>query len=257
VVVENGKQPKPAPGNNIVSVDPGEIHPAVVGDEQSAILITCRERRARQRAHAKRLKGFSQRLARKKKGSRRYNRLLRAKSRGKAKHKRVMRDIEHKVSKAIVEVAVELGADTLVYGDVRNIADSIDKGKAHNQRMSQWAHGKVRDYVTYKAEAAGIAVVLQSERNTSQTCPNCQHRHKPQGRNYRCPACRFQAHRDVVGQANILSAYKFGSPGQIRPTTNIKYRIPVNYRVLRKCGDTRQGAIPVARSVSPREAAGF
>lgn len=252
VVVENGKQPKEAPGNNIVSVDPGEIHPAVVGDEQSSTVITCRERRSKQRAHAKHLAKFSTMLSRCKKGSRRYGKLVRSKVRCKAKHQRVMRDIEHKVSKAIVEEAISRGASRIVYGDVRGIADGIDKGKAHNQRTSQWAHGKVRAYVEYKAQAEGITVVLQSERYTSQTCPNCQHRHKPQGRSYRCPACRFQAHRDVVGQVNILSAFKFGQPGKILPATDVKYRTPVNHRVLRKCGDTRQ-PLAVAQSRLPEK----
>ena len=68
IVAENGKTPKAAPGTNIVSVDPGEIHPAVIGDEHSATVITCRERRARQRGHAKNLKAFSVAFARKKKG---------------------------------------------------------------------------------------------------------------------------------------------------------------------------------------------
>src|SRR5262249_53377161 len=45
LVVENGKQPQPAPGHNVVSVDLGEIHPAVVGDEHAATIITCRQRR--------------------------------------------------------------------------------------------------------------------------------------------------------------------------------------------------------------------
>jgi putative transposase len=69
IVVENGKHAKMAQGANTVSVDPGEIHPAVVGDEDSATVITCRERRALQRGHAKNLKSFSKALARKKKRS--------------------------------------------------------------------------------------------------------------------------------------------------------------------------------------------
>lgn len=240
IVVENGKQPKTAPGSNVVSVDPGEIHPAVVGDEHSTTIITCRERRAKQRGHAKALKEFSKALARKKKGSRRYKKLVRAKTRCKAKHQRVMRDIEHKVSKAIVEEAVARGAEVIVYGDIRTIADGIDKGKKHNQHVSQWDHGKVRDYVEYKAAAEGIAVVLQNEAYTSQTCPSCGNKHKPKGRAYRCRSCGFSGHRDVVGQINILSKFKFGEPGHIPVTSTPTYRIPYNVRVLRKCGDTRQ-----------------
>jgi IS605 OrfB family transposase len=140
LVVENGKHPQPAPGDNVVSVDPGEIHPAVVGDEHSSTVITCRERRAKQRAHARRLARLQAALSHKKKGSRRHWKLVRSKTRMKAKHERVMRDIEHKVSRAIVNEAVERKASLIVYGDVRDIADGTDKGKEHNQRMSQWAH---------------------------------------------------------------------------------------------------------------------
>ena len=50
IVVENGIRPKPSPGDNVVSVDLGEIHPAVVGDKEQAIVITCRERRSGARA---------------------------------------------------------------------------------------------------------------------------------------------------------------------------------------------------------------
>ncbi len=258
VVVENGKPAKLAPGTNTVSVDPGEIHPATVGDATSATVITCRERRAKQRGHAKKLKAFSKALARKTKGSRSYKKLLRAKTRCKAKYRRVMRDIEHKLSHAIVAEAVARQASTIVYGDIRDIANGIDKGKEHNQRISQWSHGQVRGFVEYKAAAEGIAVVLQNEAYTSQTCPNCGARHKPRGRVYRCPTCGFQAHRDVVGQVNILSAHQFGVPGKIPAPSAVKYRIPYNVRVLRKCRDTGQVvSLPVARGTCPREAAGL
>ena len=169
----------------------------------------------------------------------------------------MIRDLEHKISHAIVAEAVERKASTIVYGDVRDIADGIDKGAVHNQRTSQWNHGKVRAYVEYKAEAEGIAVVLQDEHYTSKTCPSCGNRHKPRGRTYKCPTCQFQSHRDVVGQINLLSAHKFGEPGKILAPTNIKYRIPQNVRVMRKCQGTGQDASPVARGSTPREAAGL
>jgi putative transposase len=166
----------------------------------------------------------------------------------KAKHKRVARDIEHKIARAVVEVAVaprgHPKAGTIVYGDVRDIADGVDHGKLHNQQSSQWNHGQIQKFVEYKAEAEGIAVVLQNERNTSKTCPNCGHRHKPRGRNYRCPACKFGcplgAHRDVVGQINILSAYKLGEPGKIPAPEVIKHREPYQIRSTRRCRDTGQ-----------------
>jgi putative transposase len=256
VVHETGKAPKPAPGSNVVSVDLGEVHPAVVGDEHEAAIITCRERRHEGQGHAKRLAKINRAISRKRKGSRRQRRLVRAKARMKAKHARVLRDMEHKISRAVVDAAVERKAGTIVIGDVREAADGVDLSKASNQKISRWDHGKVRRYVEYKAEAEGIAVELVDEAYTSQTCPDCSHRHKPGGRRFRCPACGFRAHRDVVGQVNILSVFKHGEPGKISAPTNVKHRIPHNLRVMRRCPDTGQVLAPVARSPL-REAVGL
>jgi putative transposase len=256
VVHENGKAPKPAPGSNVVSIDLGEIHPAVVGDEHEATVITCRERRAESQGHARRLANINRALARKVKGSKRYRRLVAAKVRMKAKHARVMRDMEHKISRAVVDAAVAHEAGTIVIGDVRDVADGVDLGKAANQKISQWNHGQVRRYVAYKAEAEGITVRLVDEAYTSQTCPTCSHRHKPKGRRYRCPACGFPAHRDVVGQVNILSMFRHGEPGRIPAPAMVKYRIPHDLRVMRRCPDAGQVQAPVARG-QLREAAGL
>jgi putative transposase len=240
VVVENGKQPTTATGTNVVSVDLGEVYPAVVGDSQEATLITCGARQHAKQGHNKRLASLTQALSKTRKGTRRHKRLVCAKVRMTAKQTRVLRDMEHKISRAIVEGAVARQANTIVMGDVRDIADGIDKGTAHNQRMSQWNHGKIRSYVAYKARAEGLRVVLQDEHHTSQTCPHCGHRHKPRGRVYTCRACGFSGHRDVVGQINILSAYLYGIPGKLPVPTVVKHRIPHNLRVLRRRRDTGQ-----------------
>jgi len=258
LVAEDGQKPKDPPGDNLVSVDLGEIHPAVVGDEVESVLITCRELRHEKQGHAKRLASLKSALSRKEKNSNRYRKLIRTQSRLKGQHLRVVRDMEHKISRAIVDVAVERQAGTLVVGDVRDIADKVALGKKTNQKISQWSHGKIRSYLTYKAEAEGIQVELQDEAYTTQTCPQCGHRHKPRGRVYRCPACRFQSHRDVVGQINILSAFKYGEPGKIPAPQIIKHRIPHNLRVMRRCRDAGQvDILPVARGLPLREAAGL
>lgn len=249
IVLENGIAAKVATGSNTVSVDPGEIHPAVVGDEHQSTIITCRERRHEMQGHAKRLAKLSAALSRKQRGSRAYQKLVRSKSRMKAKHDAVLRDMAHKISREIVNAAVEMEASTIVYGDIKDVGDGVDLGKKTNQKIASWNHGQILGYVKYKAEAEGITVALQNERHTSQTCPNCGNRHKPRGRNYRCPSCKFQSHRDVVGSVNILSAYKFGEPGRIPAPTEIKHRMPHNLRLMRRRRDTAQVVIPVAQPI--------
>jgi putative transposase len=257
LVVENGKQPKQAPGTATMAVDLGEIHPATITDGQIAVVVSCRELRAKRRYTAKRLAELQSRQSHCRKKSRRWWRLQRCKNRFRAKQQRRIRDLEHKISRSVVESAVEQQAGLLAIGDVREIADAPNTGHKHNQRLSTWQHGKLRAYLTYKAEAEGIKLVLVDERHTSQTCPNptCNHRHKPKGRVYRCPVCGFQAHRDVVGAVNILSRQLHGEVGKIRPPLTT-YRHPV--RPGKRSGlDMGQPATVVAcgTGCQPQEAA--
>jgi putative transposase len=228
LVVENGKQPKDARGASTVAVDLGEIHPAAASDGQTAIVVSCRELRAKRQYTAKRLAELQSRQSRCRRKSRRFLRLQKVKNRFRAKQQRRLRDMEHKISRSVVEYAVERQAGVFALGDVRDIADAPGNGRKQNQRLSTWRHGKLRTYLTYKAEAEGMTVVLIDEQHTSQTYPNptCNHRHKPQGRIYRCPACGFQAHRDVVGAANILSRQLHGEVGKVRPPPTTMYRHP-------------------------------
>jgi hypothetical protein len=110
-----------------------------------------------------------------------------------------------------------------------------------------------------KAAPGMNAVELVDEHYTSQTCPNCEKRHKPRGRVYTCGRCGFSAHRDVVGQINILSRYRTGKVGALRVPGEVKHRIPHNLRVMRRCRDTGQPKTAVARGTGcqPREAAGL
>ena len=234
------------------SVDLGEIHPAVVGDETDDDGHHLSGTPAREPGTCQAAGEDRRRLSAVRPRARAaIENSFGAKARMKAKHERVMRDMEHKISRAIIDVAVEQKAGTIAIGDVRDIADGVDCGKVQNGRMSRWNHGKIRGYVTYKAEAEGITVKLVNEAFTTQTCPNCMHRHKPKGRNYRCPACGFQTHRDVVGQINILSRFTKGDVGLVPAPSIVKYRIPVR-RVMRRCRDTGQERMPVARDCSEK-----
>ena len=59
------------------------------------------------------------------------------------------------------------------------------------------------DYLQQKSEQDRIVCFTGDERGTSSRCPVCGHRHKPKGRNWRCKACGFEGHRDIVGAVNM------------------------------------------------------
>jgi putative transposase len=235
LVIEDGVPPAPPPpGDHTAAIDLGEIHPAAVSDGKETIIFTCRALRSTQQYTAKRVGELKATQDRKQKGSRRWKRLQRRKTRFRAKQRRRARDLEHKVSRAVVDwaTAPERRVHTLVIGDVRDVADGKRLNRKSQQKIGVWSHGRQRQYLTYKAEAAGITIALVSEAYTSQTCPGtlpdgtaCLHCTKPTGRRYRCSACGFAAHRDALGAANILSQHYTGEPGHVLPPAP-KYRYP-------------------------------
>lgn len=254
LVIEDGMKAVPVEGGTVVAVDLGEIHPAALTDGKETVIITCRAMRANQQYTAKRLSEIRAKQDRKRKGSRRWKQLQRRKNRFLARQRRRARDLEHKSSRAVVQFAQEHNANALVIGDVRDVADGKHLQAKSQQKIGLWAHGRQRQYITYKAEAVGIGVVLIDESYTSQTCPQCMQRHKPKGRTYRCPACGFVAHRDAVGCANILSKHYTGESGHVLPRET-KYRHPFQTGKRSRLDTAEMAWVPTGREGHVQEAA--
>jgi putative transposase len=120
----------------------------------------------------------------------------------------------------------------LLVGDPKGITER-DVGRVQNLRLRQWRRTHLLQALKDKAERAGIMVRLVDERGSSSTCPACHHRvAKPTGRRFRCPHCRFQGHRDLVGAHNIAAKHGGG-----RTSTDIA--VLVEHR--------RAGVVPARR----------
>ena len=113
---------------------------------------------------------------------------------------RQQRNHLHQASRKVVDFAVQQGVNRLAVGDVRDLADGVDKGAVANQKISQWPHGQFVQYLTYKARRHGIAVAQIPEDYSTRTCSCCNHRRAcaPRGRVFRCPnpGCGAIVHRD-------------------------------------------------------------
>jgi putative transposase len=110
-------------------------------------------------------------------------------------------------------------------GDVTGIRERIDYGRKANQKLHQWCYSKFAAMLGYKARLHGMTVKRVGEAYTSQSCPECQHRKKPKGREYHCSECGFEGHRDVVGAANIRTKYQGEIPvaGAMASPTGVRY----------------------------------
>ena len=199
----------PETGEGVVGVDIGEIHPIVSHDGQETHIFNGRYIRSLYRHRNKVLSEFSHAISRCQRHSKRWWKLTRRKWKRIKKIDNQIKDALHQHTAKFLKYCKIKGIGTIVLGDLTSIRDNIDYGKRSNQKLHQWAFGKITSLITYKAKVLGIKVVQIDEAYTSQTCPKCGNRKKPNNRNYTC-TCGFQYHRDGVGAINILRKYQGG-----------------------------------------------
>lgn len=191
-------------GNLTCGVDLGEIHSiAAVDSNGDKLIITGRKLRSYYRFYNKEIDKLNQALKRCKKGSVRYWKLRRA-----VKKLIFKRDCKvnyhlNVTSCRFVDWCYKNGISQVFIGDLSNFNMNLNAGK-QNQRLSNWAHGKLLAMIQDKCLQIGIQVDVISEHLTSQTCNSCGSLYKPSNRNYTC-SCGYAEHRDINGAINILS----------------------------------------------------
>ena len=121
------------------------------------------------------------------------------------KEQRIMRDIDHKLSREIINFAVQNNVGTIKLEKLANIRRTTRTSRKNNHSLHTWSFYRLAHYIEYKAKLLGIRVEYVNPAYTSQTCPACGKKHKVNGRDYRCE-CGYHTHRDLVGAKNICAA---------------------------------------------------
>ena len=78
-------------------------------------------------------------------------------------------DALHKISRFIVDIALENDITTIVIGNNKNWKQSISLGKQTNQAFVTIPHQKLIEQIVYKAQLQGIRVICTEESYTSCT----------------------------------------------------------------------------------------
>jgi IS605 OrfB family transposase len=212
----------------VAGVDLGIIHPYVVVTETAGLLISGRALRTEAYLHRADQQARQTKAARRaprpgQRGSRRWRRHRARLRRVEARHHRRIHHAHHQAARQVVAFAVQQRVGTLLVGDLTGITNH-DAGRVQNWRLRQWRRTHLLQALRDKAEQAGMVVRLVDERGTSSTCPACRRRApKPTGRQFRCPTCGFQGHRDLVGATNI-AAKAGGGPTRVGVPTCIEHR---------------------------------
>ena len=130
------------------------------------------------------------------------------------------RNTNHVLSKRIVEQAKGTSRG-IALEDLKGIRARIRFRKPQRARMAGWAFDQLRQFIAYKAQAAGVRVKLVDPKHTSQRCSQCEH---VEGANrcsqsrFCCRRCGHATHADVNAARNIRAralcqrAYSFGLP---------------------------------------------
>ncbi|SHK02844.1 transposase, IS605 OrfB family, central region [Anaerobranca californiensis DSM 14826] len=123
------------------------------------------------------------------------------------KEQRWMKDQDHKISRQIVNFAVENNVSVIRMEKLTNIRNTARTSRKNEKNLHTWSFYRLAKYIEYKGNLEGIKVKYVNPQYTSQRCPCCGEMNKGRDRKYLCKACRFSTHRDRLGAINIQLLY--------------------------------------------------
>jgi putative transposase len=123
------------------------------------------------------------------------------------KEQRLMKDVNHCISKAVVKFATEFDVSVIGFEDLTGIRDRTNNKLRKKQKYTHnsWAFYQLQNFIEYKAKSAGIITEYVNPEYTSLTCCRCSHisKNNRYGLKFRCKACGFELHADLNGARNI------------------------------------------------------
>jgi putative transposase len=116
------------------------------------------------------------------------------------KEHRFQRNTNHVIAKRLVAKAQATGR-AIALEDLTHLRSRIRvRGVTQRRVHSSWSYADLRGKIAYKAQAAGVHVVLVDPRNSSRTCRSCGLIDKASRRSqslFLCTGCGASAHADV------------------------------------------------------------
>ena len=206
IVYEAEEQPSPTQGNTM-GVDLGIKCPAVSKCSDGSVKFYGNGRKNKQlRRHYASKRQALQKAKHPKAVKKLHN-----------KEQRIMNDIDHKISREIVNTAIAHHVQTIKLELLSNIRSTTRTSRKNNHSLHNWSFYRLAQYIEYKAKLAGIEVIYVNPAYTSQTCPICGKKHHASDRNYQCE-CGFHTHRDLLGAINICNSTEYVGDSNIRHT---------------------------------------
>lgn len=127
------------------------------------------------------------------------------------KEKRWMADLNHKISRQLIDLAVQEKVSTIVMEDLKNIRQTAKSHKSADRNLNSWTFYQLQQFIEYKAKLSGITVVYVKAKYTSQRCSKCGKVVKSNRKKnlYACN-CGNHIHSDLNAARNIADKHLKG-----------------------------------------------
>jgi len=178
--------------------------------------------------------------------ARKYRLLKKIKNR----ESRIIRDLNHKVSRKIVEIAKEDNAG-IKLEKLNGIRNSKNHAKSFNYGLNSWSFHQLEKFIEYKAKLEGIPLTYVEPKNTSKECSRCGSVGIREGKSFKCPSCGHVDHADANASFNIAlrppsvggTSITVGNIGQPLPVGGVG-QLHVDRDACKGSTDTPKGATP-------------
>lgn len=188
--IEDPEQIEPV---DVLGIDLGIVNIATDSDGQTfsgsqVNNVRHRHRRLRKKLQAKQTKSAKRRL---KKLS--------------GKEARFAKDVNHAISKRIVEKA-QRTKRAIALEELKGIRNRVRARKPQRATLHSWSFHQLGDFIGYKAQRAGVPIIFVDPRNTSRTCPVCgcvDKANRSTQANFSCVVCGHSGLADHIASINI------------------------------------------------------
>jgi len=129
----------------------------------------------------------------------------------KNRESRIVRDINHKISKCLVRNAKENKA-VIVLEQLKNIRNTTRTRRKQRYSLNSWSFYQLQNMIEYKSKKYGVPVAYVAPQYTSQRCSRCGHI-EPKNRNakeFQCVKCGVVENADANAGFNIGYLHQLG-----------------------------------------------